>query len=127
MGFLAPNLIVMPYNNNTSAVIFESHEERLQTVESNQTELTAKIAEIANDQKHVVKALEDSTDRVVGEFEKLHSDLGKLHTDLKGFDSRLAPLERQETIRGNRYKWWIALATTAIGAFIGAVISKIVG
>jgi len=117
----------MPYNNNTSAVIFESHEERLQTVESNQTELTAKIAEIANDQKHVVKALEDSTDRVVGEFEKLHSDLGKLHTDLKGFDSRLAPLERQETIRGNRYKWWIALATTAIGAFIGAVISKIVG
>ena len=106
--------------SNGRSVLFDSHEDRIQNIEASQVELTAKIVEIATDQKHMVTAIETSTDRVVEELEKVRKDI-------TSFDDRIGPLERQETVRLNRYKWWVALATTAIGALLGAIISRIVG
>jgi hypothetical protein len=111
--------------------LFDSHEGRLQRVESIVTEASTRMAEIATTQSHLTTKLDEQTAEIVSKmdygFKGLADSIGLIKTEQKSLKESITPiveLEAKRKVRWDNSKKVFLLVLSATAGVFGTAIGK---
>lgn len=111
--------------------LFDSHEGRLQRVESIVTEASTRMAEIATTQGHLTNKLDEQTAEIVSKmdhgFRGLADSIGLIKTEQKSLKDSITPiveLEAKRKVRWDNSKKVFLLVLSATAGVFGTAIGK---
>lgn len=103
----------------------DSHEDRLQKVESTLNKVAIDVAKIEINQNHITKALDAQAKALDAQTDTLIKKLDEVNTKVGTFEIRMVPLEQYVAAAKTRSEHLKSIAKAAVIAMVGAIATGI--